>query len=143
MSETRKGKGNAFYGRHHSAETKARLSALNRGKSLSEEHKRKIAAGARRGEESHTFVGYYRVPWGMFVTSSEAAEASNNLISATGLVRICKHPDRVISRQSFVKCPYLQTLGEAVIGKKTWRQIGFSFIPKSTESTVEKFNNQN
>ncbi|RVO54931.1 NUMOD3 domain-containing DNA-binding protein [Sinorhizobium meliloti] len=133
MSETRRGEGNAFYGKSHTPETKALLSAINRGKSLSEEHKRKIAASARRGEENHSFGGYYRVPWGQFTTSKEAAEACNNLISPSGLVRICKSPDRVISRPGYVKCPYLMTLGESVIGK-TFREIGFSFIPKSNET---------
>ncbi|MGH0371744.1 NUMOD3 domain-containing DNA-binding protein [Sinorhizobium meliloti] len=129
MSMLRTGEGNAFYGRHHTAETKARLSALNRGKTLSEEHRRKIAEKSPTGEKHFTFVGYYRVPWGVFITSKEAAEAVDNQISPSGLVRICKSPDRVISRPGFVKCPYLMNLGESVIGK-TFRQIGFSFIPK-------------
>lgn len=42
LSEKMKGKGNAFYGKHHSEETKAKLSKANKGRKHSEEAKQKM-----------------------------------------------------------------------------------------------------
>lgn len=44
-----KGEKNPFYGKKHSAETKAKISTAKKGKKLSEEHKAKLSA-AKKGE---------------------------------------------------------------------------------------------
>ena len=42
------GEGNPFYGKHHTQETREKISIQRRGRPLSEEHKRRIGIGVRR-----------------------------------------------------------------------------------------------
>ena len=62
LSEIGRGENNPFFGRHHSEETRKRLSDMNRGKkraAFSEEHKRKIG-DSRKGKKRAPFSEEWR-----------------------------------------------------------------------------------
>ena len=55
MTLHNKGENHPLFGKHHSAETRLKMSEANKGKHLSEEHRQKLSE-SRRGE-NHPFFG--------------------------------------------------------------------------------------
>jgi DNA-binding NarL/FixJ family response regulator len=54
MSESHRGVKNIMYGKHHTEETKRKISEANKGRRLSEEHKRKISeSNSGNAKENH------------------------------------------------------------------------------------------
>lgn len=150
----------AFYGRHnfggcltnatdggegssghiHSAETKQKLSAINAGRLVGEDTRRKMSASKRGmnrnakasedtrrkmsasklGCKNNGWLGYYVTPWGTFESLKEAADASPNPISQPTLSSYCRtNNDKVFTGHATKK----------FIIAKTPRESGFSFIP--------------
>ena len=54
ISKAHKGEKNHFFGKHHSDESKKKMSDAKKGKHLSEEHKRKLS-DALKGEKNHNY----------------------------------------------------------------------------------------
>lgn len=81
------------------------------------------------------YVGDFVTPWGVFNSTYQAVDACEPKISQYAVWTGCKMPETVISRSSYMRTRYLQSVhGESVIGK-TWGDIGFSFQPKSGDDT--------
>ena len=125
------GKNNAFYGKTHSEETKQKISAANKiklkGLVRSEETKQKISE-AKIGEKHPLFKGYFFTPIGVGTSESFFIP----IISRKQIHFWCKENWRIIGRKSYRASTFLQELfpsEEEVIGK-TYREIGFRFIPK-------------
>ncbi|MCK3776196.1 NUMOD3 domain-containing DNA-binding protein [Ensifer sesbaniae] len=117
-------------GKKRTDETKAKMSAARKGKKckpLSVEHRMHISE-ANMGEKNYKFAGYYIVPFGRFATIDQAKDACNGLLSNSSISKFCRSSDKLISKASYTKSVYLQTLGPFVIGR-TFADVGFSFDP--------------
>jgi hypothetical protein len=134
IGNSRKGSQNSMYGKKHSEETikKIKLKVNNRGsnnpmygKNHSEETK-KILSEKNKGENSSSFIGYYKTPWGEFSSSVEAALNSPVSISSWTVNRWCRNENqKIISKKSVSKSKFLS---EEHVGKSFYN-IGFSFTP--------------
>jgi len=102
-----------------SQETKDKISKIHSGKIVSKETKDKMT-----GKNNPTFSGYYVTPWGKFESAQLATQEN---ISRVSIQRWCKNSDKIISKLSYTKSQYLQSLQISPIGK-TFKEIGFHFI---------------
>lgn len=148
LSESRKGKGNPmygkpahnrgkpglsgednpFYGRSHSKETRRKMSiaAKNRPKRpmkekikkqnsvyMSEEHRKKIQQNNPNRKSINT-------PYGIYPSAEDFATQRGD-ITANGVRKMTKNPDKIISRSSALRNPLLN---ETHIGK-TLKEVGY------------------
>lgn len=89
-------------------------------------------AGCGVGEGHHAHLGTFVTPWGSYPSSYQAAEASEGMMSQASVWTSCTHPEKVISGNAYGHSIYLQThYDRSIVGKKTWRDIGFSFKPST------------
>ncbi|GCA50647.1 GIY-YIG catalytic domain protein [Sinorhizobium sp. KGO-5] len=115
-------------GKAVSAETKRRISEALRGRYFSAETRLKISE-AGKGELSSRFIGYYHTPFGVYSSSLQAESACEGLLSKGSISRICRNPDKIITKLAYAKSRYLQTHHDAsAIGMK-WVDLGFSLTP--------------
>lgn len=106
-----------------SLERRLKIGIAHKGKTYSEE--RKLAHSAKlSGINSKSFSGYYVTP--LFVTAirKKLAEFGFN-------GNYYKDPDKLISKVSYSKSKYISsTYSWEYINGKTFKDIGFGFIPK-------------
>ena len=155
---TNSGENHPFFGKHHTEETRQKISRANSsenhylyGKSISEEVKAKMSL-AQSGEKSHmygkhlsnetkeklskshsgknniNFKGYYVYNNNKYVISKSLGEYIN---VSSRTVRIwCKNSTKIICNKSYTNSPFIQSLGirDEIVGK-TFADIGFSFEP--------------
>jgi len=111
------------YGKHHSQETKKKMSISLTG------HKSYIRTTewinnksiSNKGKYNPQFTGYYITPWGKFETAN-----GNGIISNSTTNIWCKNQNMSINNRMLSKSKYLQSLNENPV-KKTFKEIGFSF----------------
>ncbi|AEG09266.1 GIY-YIG nuclease family protein [Sinorhizobium meliloti] len=89
-------------------------------------------SGCGVGEGHHRYSGTFKTPWGEFPSSYQAAEASEGMMSQASVWTSCTKPEKVISGNAYGHSKYLQThYDRSIVGKMTWRDIGFSFQPNN------------
>lgn len=76
------GEGNPFYGKKHSAEARAKMSAARKGRPLTEDWKAKVAAKVKRAKVKNLDTGE------VFTSIQEAADKYG--ITATHISRVCR-----------------------------------------------------
>ena len=113
----------ALSGKSLSVERRIKIGLAHTGKKQTEE--RKAAHGTKlSGVNSKSFSGYYITP--LFVTAirKKLAEFGFN-------GNYYKNPDKLISKVSYSKSKYISsTYSWEYINGKTFKDIGFGFIPK-------------
>jgi group I intron endonuclease len=129
-SENMKGKGNSFYGKSHTEETKKKLSEMKSGKKnpfygkTRPDHSKKMKALS--GKDYPKFRGYFLTPFGKFESYKDACENLN--ISNCSLHNYCIiFNEKEISKGSYSRSKFLkQNYDETIIGK-TYNNLGFGF----------------
>ncbi|MGQ3209532.1 GIY-YIG nuclease family protein [Shinella sp.] len=84
---------------------------------------------SKLGEKNYRFTGYYITPWGEFPSASQAAAASNGIMTRPTVCASCLNADRVVSATAYSKSPYFKSAHPRSIIGKTYRELGFSFRP--------------
>lgn len=124
-----KGEGNSFFGKHHSIETRKRLSERKKGKNhpffgKKREH-HSILLKEKKGKDYPKFKGYFITPLGEFDSYKDACAILN--ITSTSLYNYCIKNNKVkITRLSIAKSGYIKTLDFDVFGM-SYEQLGFGF----------------
>ncbi|MDW9768617.1 GIY-YIG nuclease family protein [Sinorhizobium meliloti] len=89
-------------------------------------------AGCGVGEGNHRYSGTFKTPWGDFPSSYQAAASSEGMMSQAAVWTSCTNSEKVISGNAYGHSIYLQTnYDRSIVGKKSWRDIGFSFKPST------------
>lgn len=107
-------------GYKHTNKTKANMSAAQKGKPKSEEHKANMSLAHKK------FI--YVSPIGT-VNDSRGLEP---IIPASALNSWCSNPDKIINKMSYYCSKYLRENYKIDIIGKTYRELGFYKINKST-----------
>jgi hypothetical protein len=126
----------------HSEETKQKMREINLGENNPNFGKKytlgeiqKMRDAAPRGRNNPSFTGYWVLPHGVFETKSEAIICSPANIGHDTIIKWCKiNNDKTINKNIFLHSKYLQHTFEyeTCVGK-TFRDLGFGFIPSSQE----------
>jgi hypothetical protein len=114
-------------GKPHGKETRKKMSIAHQGKRHTEETKEKIS-----GENHYRFEGVFHTPFGAF-NSASAASSTSTIISRYSILNWCKlNTYKTVSDQTYSKSKFLQDNydREDIVNKKTYRDLGFSFIEK-------------
>lgn len=136
MREAKKGQPAWNKGKHHSEETRKKLSEKAKqrttnsmqGKHHTKETRAKISEMGT-GIHNSQFTGYFVTPWGEFASAVEATKNSPVSIGKWTIIRWCKQDnEKPITSRSVSKSNYLI---EEWIGK-TFAELGFGFA--STEA---------
>ena len=115
-------------GKKHSESTKKKISASNVGRKFSQKSKTKLSESSS-GSHNSQFKGYCMYNSQMYISTELSIKLglSVNLINS-----ICRtNNSRPITSQSYTYNKYLRQhfKKEEVLGK-TWKDLGFGFIPK-------------
>ena len=78
----------------------------------------------KKGRNNYLVTGYYVTPFGKFMVSTDQQVLNKNV-----LIGYCKDNDRTISIQSYTKSKYLSSTFDTSIIGKTFKELGFSFLP--------------
>jgi len=117
------------------------ISKSNKGKAKSKEAKRKMSNAQKARHPDITYKtalglskGTYVTPWGNFISPKEAhRNGPLNRPQFTTIYRWCKADSKAISNLTLRVCDYLKSLPKEEIIGKTFKEIGFDFIPKKVE----------
>lgn len=118
----------AISGNQHYLYNKRGNETPNFGIKRTNETKLKMSI-AQLGKKNYRFKGYYHTPWGIFESSTQAAEASPYKFNHQSILNWCKkNSNNIITWRHTSQSPYLKSLPESPLGK-TFREIGFGFEP--------------
>lgn len=140
-TEARKRMSEAQLGRKHTEATKIKISKSSRSadpevrRKLSEAHKgKKVTQSTRDKQSLAKSKGTWTTPWGMYISLQKAIQGSPIKVSRSVLYRWC-----LSMNLSTVSCQkYLQVFTQEDVVGKTFKELGFGFVPESTSQQDEK-----
>ena len=125
-----------MYGKKHTSDTKQKMSEARKGQHAGEKNPMygkkhspetiELMSESMIGEKNPMFKGRYVTPWGIFDSTILAAKNCPVFIKRETIGRWCKNNEKVISKNAVGPSSYLT---KEMIGK-TFKEIGFDFIPK-------------
>lgn len=130
MAKAMLGENNHFYGKNHTDEVKAKLSADKTGDKhpfygkKRPDHSEKLKN--KKGKDYPKFRGYFCTPFGKFDSYKPVVEKTK--CSIRTVYKMCHENDSTITKNSFGLNKYIkENYDETVIGK-TYKDLGFGFI---------------